>query len=289
MTDERHDDSSPPLRHEGRMMDLEIKTSASPEHAWLAWADPQKISQWFVDSARGEAKRGGTMTWIFDKFAYEIPYRVVDAIPGKLFALGGELPGRPPFLLEVRISRDEGETLIRVVNSGFLDGGKWDDEYEGVLSGWQMSLALLKYYLERHYGEPKRSFLALQSARYPMSDVRSWFVDPDHLGEWLTASAAETRPPDRIGAPVRIPLSKSDIIEGDTLALTKSEVAVSWERERCVLELKAFKMGPNDMVAIRGTTWGANPSRVAEIEALCTRAIERLAHRLDSVTLPVGS
>jgi hypothetical protein len=43
MTDERHDDSSTPLRHEGRMMELEIRTSASPEQAWLAWADPNEL------------------------------------------------------------------------------------------------------------------------------------------------------------------------------------------------------------------------------------------------------
>jgi len=267
-------------RHQGRTMEFEIRTSATPEQAWRAWADPSKIPQWFADAARGEAKVGETMTWIFEKFGYEIPYQVVAVDENKQFALGGQLPGRPPFLLEVIIERDAGETVIRIVNSGFLHGGSWDDEYEGVASGWEMSLGLLKYYLEHHYGEPKRTFLVLQPASYDADAVRQWFIEPARLTQWLARGGAALEAPDTVGARVRLPLAEGSVIEGHTLAITRSEVAMSWPSERCVVELKAFKLGPQQMIGIRGTTWGTAPERVSQIERECGVALEGLARAL---------
>jgi uncharacterized protein YndB with AHSA1/START domain len=269
-------------------MELEMRTTATPEQVYAAFADPSKVSQWFTDNARGEAKPGNTMYWIFEKFAYEIPYEVVDAVPGKLLALGGELPGRPPFLLELIIAQQGGQTVLRLVNSGFLDGGKWDEEFEGVSSGWEMSLALLRYYLERHFGEPKRSFLAIQPAQFSLGDILKWYTDPDLLGEWLAADSAAVRAPLRVGERVRVPLASGDYtVEGDTLAVTRREVAFSWDDEDIVLELKAFMMGPNPVVSVRGTGWRADVDRFAAIEREMEGALKRLAARL--AEQPVGS
>ena len=57
----------------GRSISAEVRTSAPVEHAWAAWAEPEKIAQWFVDRAYGDVKPGGVMTWVFEKFGYEIP------------------------------------------------------------------------------------------------------------------------------------------------------------------------------------------------------------------------
>jgi uncharacterized protein YndB with AHSA1/START domain len=268
--------------HQGRTMRLEMRTTASPQQVWEAWADPVKLSQWFTDNARGEAKPGSTMYWIFEKFGYEIPYEVVDAIPGQLLSLGGELPRRPPFLLEVSIERQGGETVLRLVNSGFLGGdAKWDEEYEGVSSGWEMALGLLRYYLERHFGEPKRSFLLIEPAQCALAEVRRWYTEPELLAEWLADDAADVRAPSAVGDRVRIRLADGGgMIEGETLAVTRREVAFSWETEDVVLELKAFAMGPNPVVSIRGTAWQPDPARLAGIERAMGAALKRLAGRV---------
>jgi uncharacterized protein YndB with AHSA1/START domain len=196
-------------------------------------------------------------------------------------ALGGELPGRPPFLLEVSIERRGGETVLRLVNSGFLDGGKWDEEYEGVASGWEMSLALLRYYLERHFGEPKRTFLAIEPAQFSPSDILRWYTDSELLAEWLAADASGMQAPSEVGGPVRIPLADGGrVITGKTLAVTRREVAFSWEAEDVVLELKAFMMGPNPVVAVRGTGWQPEPARFGRIQGEMESALKRLAGRL---------
>ena len=275
--------------HQGRQMELEMRTTATPEQVYAAWADPTKLSQWFTDNARGEAKPGSTMYWIFEKFGYEIPYEVVDAVPGKLFSLGGQLPGRPPFLLEIVIERQGGETVMRLVNSGFLDGGKWDEEFEGVSSGWEMSLALLGYYLERHFGEPKRSFLVIEPAQFSLSSILRWYTEPDLLAEWLAADSAGVQAPSEVGEWVRIPLTGGEqAIEGETLAVSRREVAFSWVAEDIVLELKAFTMGPNPVVAVRGTGWRTDVERFAAIEREMQSALKRLAARLSEQTLALS-
>jgi uncharacterized protein YndB with AHSA1/START domain len=45
--------------HKGKLIRAEMQTSLTPEQAWEAWADPEKIAHWFVDRASGEAKPGG--------------------------------------------------------------------------------------------------------------------------------------------------------------------------------------------------------------------------------------
>lgn len=64
-----------------------------------------------MDRARRAPKAGTTSTWVFEQFGDEIPYDVVTAVPGKCFALGGTMPGRGPFLLEITIEREAEETV----------------------------------------------------------------------------------------------------------------------------------------------------------------------------------
>src|SRR5215207_4931048 len=177
-----------------RSISCEVRTSAPVEHAWAAWAEPKKLAHWFVDKAFGDVRPGGVMTWVFEKFGYEIPYPVLEVEQNKLLVLGGDVPGGPSFRLEITIAREGGETVIRLFNSGFRDGAAWDDEYQGIASGWRMSLALLRHYLENHYGTAKRSVLVLRPAALDYATILPWFTDASKLSRWLTRSGA-------IGAP----------------------------------------------------------------------------------------
>ena len=136
---------SKPIEHLGRIIRAEIRTKASPQQAYDAWADPEKIAHWFPDSAEGRAEPGATITWVFDTFNYRVPYEVLVAQPPEKFTVRwNPPPGMNPGVLEVTISKEAGDTVIRLVNSGFREGAQWDDEFEGIDSGWRMSLAKLK-------------------------------------------------------------------------------------------------------------------------------------------------
>lgn len=261
-------------QHRGRTLTVQMRTRATPEEVWDAWADPEKIAHWFVDRARGKPEVGTTFTWIFEKFGYEIPYEVVAAEPGKRFALGGEAPKSGPFLLEVTIAREGGETVVTLVNSGFLDGSEWDEEFEGIVSGWTNALAVLKHYLENYAGRPKQSLLVMEPAVFEYPQLLRFFATADGLDRWLTTSAS-------IGGlgesfALRLPGGRS--LTGRVISRTGWEVALSCEEIDGVLELKGFRMGAGRVVAARLLSWGAPLS--SAWEGTLQPALGRLAAAL---------
>ena len=268
-------------KHRGRQLRVEMRTRATPEQVYEAWADPEKIAHWFVDRARGKAEVGSIFTWIFEKFGYEIPYEVVAAEPGRRFALGGEAPKSGPFLLEVTIAREGGETVVTLVNSGFLDGSQWDEEFEGIVSGWTNGLAILKHYLENYPGRPKTTILVMQPAALEFSILLPLYATAEGLDRWLTTSASIGGDGDgggAVGEHCALRLPGGDSLTGRVLAKTKWETAFSWEEVDGVLELKAFRfpgMGP--VVAARVVSWNLTPRRAAEIERMLQEALAKLA------------
>jgi uncharacterized protein YndB with AHSA1/START domain len=264
--------------HKGRIIRAEMRTTATAQQAWEAWADPEKIAGWFVDRATGEAKPGETMTWFFDSFGFVQPLRVVDATPGSLFVLKWEPPPGQgyPGILEVTIARGGGETLLRLVNSGFREGAQWDDEYEGTNSGWQVALALLKEYLEHFYGRPKRTEMVLRPAAFVRGGVREYFVTAPKMAKWLTKAGAESGL-GKVGDPCRLHLRDGGTVTGRVLAITESEAALSWDEIGGTVELKAFAMGPQRMVGVRVMSWKLDADAVKKVASQLEPAVARLA------------
>ena len=269
---------------------MEMRTRATPEQVYEAWADPEKLAHWFVDSAKvstasGMAEPGAIFPWVFEKFGYEIPYEVVAAEPGRRFALGGEHPKSGPFLLEVKIARDGGETVVTLVNSGVLDGSEWDDEFEGIVSGWTQSLAVLKHYLENYAGRPKTSILVMQPAGYELSSLLPFYVTREGLDRWLTTSAVISG--SEVGASCSLRLQGGDSLTGRLLSKTGWEAALSWEEIDGVLELKGFRLpGMGRVVAARLLSWKISPERAAAVEKKLQEALGRLA---GAVAAPAGA
>ena len=275
-------------KHRGRQLVVEMRTRATPEEVYEAWANPEEIARWFVDSSRVEPPRataevGSIFTWIFEKFGYEIPYEVVAAEPGKRFALGGEHPKSGPFLLEVQIARDGGETVVTLVNSGFLDGSQWDEEFQGIVSGWTNALAALKLYLENYRGRPKTSLLVMKPAGgYAYAQLLPFYATADGLDRWLTTSAEIGD----VGEACSLRLAANEgarRLTGRVLAKTAWEVALSWDEIRGMLELKGFPFpGAGKVVAARVLSWDMPPGEAASLEKDLESALERLASVLHS-------
>lgn len=266
-----------PIEHHGRVIRTEVTTRASPDEAYEAWADPQKIAHWFPDRAEGQAVRGATITWIFDKFNYRIPYEVLRAEPGKHFAIRwNPPPGMNPGILEVTISKESGNTVIRLVNSGFREGAQWEDEYQGVDSGWRMALAMLKLYLENYFGIPRSSFLAMKPAEYSAEELQEFHRTPTGLARWLTAGGGFGA----VGDTFVLELRGGGRVSGRVLAMTARETELSWEEIHGVLELKAFSMGPQKMLAVRGCGWGWPAAEAREVQGRMEEALERLVQAL---------
>jgi uncharacterized protein YndB with AHSA1/START domain len=274
MTDKREDK---PIEHIGRILRAEIGTKATPRQAYDAWADPEKIAHWFPDRAEGKAEPGATITWIFDKFNYRIPYEVLIARPAEKFAIRwNPPPGRNPGILEVTISKEGGETVVRLVNSGFREGAEWNEEFEGIDSGWRMSLALLKHYLDKYFGTSRHSFLVMRPAEFSFEQLVPLYRTEPGLKKWLTKSGKYGE----VGESFSLELQEGGQASGHVLAKSNRETALSWDEIHGVLELKAFSMGPEKILCVRGCGWGLRAEKAKEIEAHVERAIGRLAAAL---------
>jgi uncharacterized protein YndB with AHSA1/START domain len=263
-----------PIEHKGRIIRAEIRTKATPQQAYDAWADPEKIAHWFPDRAEGKAEPGATITWIFDKFNYRIPYEVLIAEPAEKFAIRwNPPPGMNAGVLEVTISKEGGETVIRLVNSGFREGAEWDEEFEGTDSGWRMALALLKHYLENYYGTSRASFLVIRPAEFSFEQAVQLQRSAAGLRKWLTKSGEYGE----VGEYFALELMEGGKASGRVLAKTKRETTLGWDEIHGVLELKAFSMGPQKMLCVRGCGWGLSAEKAKELEGQMERAVERLA------------
>ena len=254
-----------------------LRTTATPQQAWDAWAKPENIAQWFADKAHGEAVAGGTITHVFEKFGMELPHKVIEAVPGERLVLEGMGPGGLPFRQQVLVRRDGGETVIELVHSGFDDAADWGDEYEGMDSGWKMALAILKHYLENHFGRPRRTYFVMRPAAYENDQLDGAFRSEAGLGQWLTSAGSIGE----VGSPVALQLQHGASLTGEVLAWTGLETAVSWAEVRGVVELKAFSMGPRGKaIALRAASWADEPPPTEEVEAWMTAALDRLATTL---------
>ncbi len=272
-----------PFEHVGRVAQAEIATSASPASVWQAWADPDRVSEWLTDRASGLAQPGATVTWHFDRFKIALPYEVIVAEPERHLVMRGSVPGRPPYLQEVRIQPAGTGSLVRVLSSGFSRGDEDDEEYEGVVSGWRIALAILKHYLENHFGEPRRSFFAMQPARFDYARIRKFFTEDWYLGRWLTSTGSLPPP----GGRFRLELRGGDTMTGTVLETTSHEVALSWEEINGVIEMKAFRLGPQTRaVGLRGCGWMMSAELRLEIEQMASTFVKKLVAALEEPSKP---
>ncbi len=259
----------------GRIIQKEMTTRATPQQVWEAWADPEKLPQWFTDGAEGEAKVGRSMTWIFDKFDYRFTYEILEARPEERLVLTGKTAGGSALFVEIDIEQAGGRTVLKLVQSGFGEGAEWDHEYQGVNSGWEMALAILKHYLENYFGRSRHHALVMLPAKYSFSQLSPFYRDEQSLARWLTRAGGIGNP----GTSYQLTLANGDKLSGEVLADTGTEVQLSWPEIEGAVALKAFSMGPQKMLCIDVLTWGGKV-RLDEIERTMASSLERLKSTL---------
>ncbi|MEM6994293.1 MAG: SRPBCC domain-containing protein [Myxococcota bacterium] len=254
----------------------ELRTSATPQQVWEAWAKPEIIAGWFADRASGTPEKGSTITHVFEAFGMEIPYQVVEAIPGESIVFDSVGPGGQPFRQQVRVRKDGGETVLELVHSGFNDES-WGEEFEGVDSGWALALAVLKHYLEHHFGRPRTTWLRMRPAAFDYTTADAHFRSRAGLAAWLTNGEGAVGD---VGDAVHLALRNGHTVTGRVLAWSGREAAVSWDEVQGVLELKAFGAGDRTMLGLRAMSWAEAPPESATVEAWMDASLEALAAAL---------
>jgi uncharacterized protein YndB with AHSA1/START domain len=253
-----------------------LRVSADPDLTWRAWGDPAIIESWFADAASGSAEVGGELVHSFDKFGLELRYRVIESRRPDLLVLEGASPTGHRFRQEIHIRADGGETVLELIHSGFADDD-WDGEYEGVDSGWKLSLALLRHYLERHPERRRRLYFAMRPIAIEIPAARQLYTTAAGLERWLADRAAIESEHWALDLGLLGPL------HGRVLADSGRELAIVWEEIDGALELKIFEAGPAVMAALRAHSWADEPPQVEAVEAWMASALERLNDVIASV------
>jgi uncharacterized protein YndB with AHSA1/START domain len=272
-------------KHEGRTIRHEITIDASPDDVWDAWAKHDRIDHWFVDRQTGDMDRDAIVKWAFDTFGIEMPVHVFEARRGEYLAFGGGPDASPRALQEIVLRQEGGSTVLRLANSGFLEGDAWDEEYRGVDSGWRMALATLKFWLEHHGNEPRTHVVITRPAAFEYEALMRLFATSEGLTQWLATRAEPIEL--REGAAVKLDWIGGGRLTGEVLARSATELCVSWSEMRGLLTFKAFKMGPTRAAGLSFDGWGLDEGQRSAITLLLTNAVERLVAQLGpTVPLP---
>lgn len=262
------------FEHTGRVIRDEIRIAAAPEDVYRAWSDPGTVTGWFVGRMEGRMEPGETVTWHWDEEAGPgMSQRVLVADPPRRLVTEMELPQGVSYL-EVTIQQEGGHSILRLVQSGFGEGPEWDDQYEGMLSGWMVALAILKVFAERYLDRKRREIVVLRDAPFERDEILELQRTRSGLARWLTRSGA---PEGAVGEPVKLVLEDGRTLTGTVLRNTSYETLWSWEEIDGVLEIKAFRgAGWGSKVGIRISSWVKDAAELADLEGWVTGAVGRL-------------
>ncbi|MBM2614310.1 SRPBCC domain-containing protein [Actinoplanes sp. LDG1-06] len=125
------------------MVDVNLLVRRSADEAYEAFADPSRISRFWLASSSGRLETGAKVHWIFKIAGAETGVEVVAAEPGKQLDLRWD--GGQPVTLTFEARGEHCLVGVRVTDFG-------DDEPAAVavetMSGFTLVLASLKEYLE---------------------------------------------------------------------------------------------------------------------------------------------
>jgi uncharacterized protein YndB with AHSA1/START domain len=157
----------------------EIELDATPEQVWEAIATGPGIDSWLMGRNQVEPRQGGTARMTL--FGQTEESTVTAWEPRERFAhRSGESEDGTFMAFEYLIEgRDQGGTVLRLVQSGFL-GDDWETEYEALKEGWDAYLHALAQYLAYFPGRPA----TVVSAVRPQAAARehAWTVLKSELG-----------------------------------------------------------------------------------------------------------
>jgi len=153
-------------------VEVSVEVDGTPEEVWNAIATGQGVSSWFVPTDIDE-RTGGNITAHFGPgMASNATITLWDP-PHRLHAESKDLgPDAPSLATEWIVETKSGGTsIVRVVHSLFASTDDWDDQLEGVESGWPGFFRILRLYLRYYRGERCSSFRAMGFSGEPVTGV----------------------------------------------------------------------------------------------------------------------
>ena len=161
-------------------IELEIDVPGSVEEVWRAVATGPGISSWYVPHTLEERAGGAAVASFGPGPEMQVPGRVaVWEPPHRVVFDGGEDVGGLAFEWLVEPRSDDSCT-VRLNNTGFGEGGAWDDQYDDMVKGWRLFMSNLKLHLQHFKGRTAASSLPM--GMWPGPGPQTWARLTDALG-----------------------------------------------------------------------------------------------------------
>ena len=256
-----------------RSISLQVEVPGTPQEVWEAIATGPGISAWFVPSEVDEREGGDVLFHLGPDM--DAPGTVTGWCPPERFAYEEEWAATEPTTLATEFlveARSGGTCIVRLVSTFSAEG--FDDDLDGMSTGWMAFLDNLRLYLTHFRGRPSAAVSLAGGS--PEAKAVAWATMLDALG--LTAPLAGRRvaTAEASGAP-----ALSGITErvGDEELLIRTSDALSglaafeWDgRTTTVFRAACFGPDPEALAAHEAEVWGAwmqqhFPSQATAVEA----------------------
>lgn len=259
--------------HELNVITKSVDIESIPSKVFQAWSDPEHLERWFTDKVTGWPGVGSTLSFTWKNFGFSVDYKLAEMRPDTKLVYKTRLPGVGTQVLTVNLARRAPRTIVTVSESG-PENHKTDPKESGVDSGWEMSLGLLKYYIEDQFGKNRQCFFAMLPAQFELPTIRTLFATTEGLNRWLNL---ESEPPQKSGDRYRFRLDSGQIMTGKVLAITHHEMAISWDEVDGYFEIKSFPThGDNKGLCLRGGTYSPDTHDVKQLESEAKDALVKL-------------
>ncbi len=132
---------------------MEVKAAlqiAKPVHeVFEAIADPERMSNFFIESGSGRMEDGRTIVWKFPEFDGEFPVRIGRVERDKSISFEWEGPEDRPLTVDITLTpAGDGTTVVRIAERGMDHDAAGLAWLVGNTEGWANFLACMKAWLE---------------------------------------------------------------------------------------------------------------------------------------------
>jgi uncharacterized protein YndB with AHSA1/START domain len=244
-----------------RSVELEFDLPGTPEQVWQAIATGPGITCWFVPSEVEEHKGGKVAFHLGPGMESSGTVTVWDPTRRIAYEEAGWSGKAPPLATEFTIeARGGGTCRVRLVHSLFTSEASWDEELDGMQSGWGPFFEVLRIYL-RHFAGQRCTLVGL-SGSHSGTHVDAWKellnvldLPNPKVGEQRTLTG-------RGGSP-----SLAGVVERIEVSPRHNEVILRFDRPTTGVALfSTFSWGDRTNVAISIYFYGEGSARVAARE-----------------------
>ncbi len=196
-------------------IDIEVEVNGTPEEVWTAIATGRGITSWYGPH-EVEEREGGAATASFGLGPeMQVTGRVAAWDPPRRVVFDGGDPAEGLAFEWLVEAKSESTCIVRLVNSGFLDGGEWDEYYEAMHDGWQIFLANLQLHCAHFSGQVATASLPMASWSGPRDDA--WTQLTNDLG---------IAPAPNVGDRVAVSSEDAPSLGGEVVAVTPNRISL---------------------------------------------------------------